>query len=94
MAIEKDAEKTERNLAKTHNILHENKEKKKVEQMRSSLSVGDEITVFVKEINTETRKISLGHKTEDTNPWKILPEKFQEGDTIECYVLEELPRSL
>jgi translation initiation factor IF-2 len=21
-------------------------------------------------------------------------EKFQEGDTIECYVLEELPRSL
>ena len=53
---------------------------KKLKSPAEVVSVGDEITVFVKEINPETRKISLGHKTEDTNPWKILPEKFQAGD--------------
>lgn len=53
---------------------------KKLKSPAEVVSVGDEITVFVKEINEETRKISLGHKTEDTNPWKLLPEKFQAGD--------------
>ena len=53
---------------------------KKLKSPAEVVSVGDEITVFVKEINEETRKISLGHKTEDTNPWKILPEKYQAGD--------------
>ncbi len=53
---------------------------KKLKSPAEVVSVGDEITVFIKEINAETRKISLGYKTEDTNPWKILPEKFQAGD--------------
>ncbi len=53
---------------------------KKLKSPAEVVSIGDEITVFVKEINTETRKISLGYKTEATNPWKILPEKFQAGD--------------
>ncbi|MBE6712204.1 MAG: bifunctional 4-hydroxy-3-methylbut-2-enyl diphosphate reductase/30S ribosomal protein S1 [Ruminococcaceae bacterium] len=53
---------------------------KKLKSPAEVVSVGDEITVFVKEINPETRKISLGHKTEDTNPWNILPEKYQAGD--------------
>ena len=53
---------------------------KKLKSPAEVVRVGDEITVFVKEINAETRKISLGHKTDDTNPWNILPEKFQAGD--------------
>ena len=41
---------------------------------------GDVIKVFVKSIDTEKRHISLGYKTEDTNPWKILNDKYTVGD--------------
>ncbi len=41
---------------------------------------GETITVFVKSIDHEKRHISLGYKTEDTNPWKILSDKYQVGD--------------
>ena len=44
------------------------------------MNVGDEITVFVKDINFETHKISLGYKTEETNPWNLIQSKFQVGD--------------
>ncbi len=53
---------------------------KKLKSPAEVVSVGDEITVFVKEINPETRKISLGYKTEATNPWNLLQEKYQAGD--------------
>ena len=46
------------------------------------LSVGEEIEVFIKSLDTEKRHISLGYKTEDTNPWKIIPEKYNVGDII------------
>jgi 4-hydroxy-3-methylbut-2-enyl diphosphate reductase len=54
---------------------------KKIKNPAEVVSVGDEITVFVKEINAETRKISLGYKTEDTNPWNLLQNQYQAGDT-------------
>jgi len=60
---------------------------KKIKNPAEVVSVGDEITVFVKEINPETRRISLGYKTEDTNPWKILPEKYSAGDVATVKVV-------
>ena len=53
---------------------------KKIKNPAEVVSIGDEITVFVKEINPETRKISLGYNTEDTNPWKLLQDQYQAGD--------------
>ena len=60
---------------------------KKLKDPSEVVSVGDEITVFIKEINPETRKISLGYKTEDTNPWKLLPEQYQAGDVATVKVV-------
>ena len=45
------------------------------------VNVGDTIKVFVKSIDTEKKHISLGYKTEDTNPWKLLHDKYEVGDT-------------
>lgn len=42
---------------------------------------GDIIKVFVKSIDTEKKHVSLGYKTEDTNPWKLLHDKYEVGDT-------------
>ena len=60
---------------------------KKIKNPAEVVSVGDEITVFVKEINPETRKISLGYKTEDTNPWKLLQDRYQIGDVATVKVV-------
>ena len=46
----------------------------------SVVSVGDELTVFVKSFDAEKKKISLGYKTEDTNPWFIFTNKYAVGD--------------
>ncbi len=53
---------------------------KKLKSPAEVVSVGDEITVFVKEIHADTKKISLGHKTEETNPWNLLRDQYQAGD--------------
>jgi len=53
---------------------------KKIKNPAEVVSIGDEITVFIKEINPETRKISLGYKTEETNPWNLLKDRYSAGD--------------
>lgn len=47
---------------------------------------GETIKVFVKSIDTEKKHISLGYKTEDTNPWKLLHDKYNVGDTASVKV--------
>jgi len=60
---------------------------KKLKNPAEVVSVGDEITVFVKEINPETRKVSLGHKTEETNPWNLISQQYQAGDEAEVKIV-------
>ena len=53
---------------------------KKLKSPAEVVKVGDEITVYVKGIDPETRKISLGYKTEATNPWNLIRDQYQPGD--------------
>ena len=46
------------------------------------VSVGDVITVFVKSFDAEKKKISLGYKTEETNPWHIFTTNYAVGDVV------------
>ena len=57
----------------------------------SVLSIGQEITVFIKEFNAEKKRISLGYKTEDTNPWNIFTANYQVGDVISVKVVSLMP---
>lgn len=41
---------------------------------------GDVVEVYVKDIDTEKRKISLGYKKTEDNPWVILQNTYQQGD--------------
>ncbi|MAQ71654.1 MAG: 30S ribosomal protein S1 [Alphaproteobacteria bacterium] len=47
------------------------------------VSVGDEIDVMVLEIDTDKRRISLGIKQTQENPWDSFSDKFKVGDTVE-----------
>lgn len=51
----------------------------KIKHPAEILSVGDEIDVFVKSLDRENGKISLGHKKEEDNPWVKLETEFPIG---------------
>ena len=55
------------------------------------VSVGDEITVFVKSFDAEKKRISLGYKTEETNPWYIFTHNFAVGDVATVKIVNMMP---
>ncbi len=60
---------------------------KRIKNPSEVVSVGDKIKVFVKSVDKENGKISLGHKTDDENPWNIFKSKYQEGDVCEVKIV-------
>lgn len=51
------------------------------------VNVGDEIEVYIKEINEETKKISLGYKDPDANPWEILRRDYPVDTVVEATIV-------
>jgi 4-hydroxy-3-methylbut-2-enyl diphosphate reductase len=52
------------------------------------VKVGDEIDVFVIALDPEKKKISLGYKTEETNPWVLFTKQFQVGDVTKVKIVK------
>lgn len=48
---------------------------------------GDELTVYIKDINPETKKISLGYKKAEDDPWFIAKSKLHVGDVVKCKIV-------
>ena len=55
------------------------------------VKVGDELDVFVKSFDKEKGRISLGYKTEETNPWKLFTEQYKVGDVASVKIVSLLP---
>ncbi len=55
------------------------------------VAVGDEIEVYIKDIDVDAKKISLGHKKEEDSPWYKATKDLAVGDTIKCKVVRILP---
>ncbi len=55
------------------------------------VAVGDTLEVYIKDINAETKKISLGYKKDEDNPWTIAKAKFNEGDVVSAKVVRFMP---
>ncbi len=51
------------------------------------VKVGDTVDVYVKEVDIENRKISLGFKNAEDNPWEILKANYEVGSTVEVTVV-------
>lgn len=54
-------------------------------------SIGDKIDVYIKSINTEKKRISLGYKTEENNPWRIFENEYKVNDVIETTIVSLMP---
>ncbi len=46
------------------------------------VAVGDEIEVYVKALDTEKKKISLGYKKAEDNPWTIFQNNYSVDDVV------------
>ncbi len=51
------------------------------------VKVGDTVEVYVKELDTENKKISLGYKKVEDNPWEILKRDYPVDSEVECKVV-------
>lgn len=55
------------------------------------VKVGDTLTVYIKELNQETGKVSLGYKKEEDSPWIKGTKDLKVGDVVKCKVVRILP---
>ena len=51
------------------------------------VNVGDTVDVYIKDINEETKKISLGFKNAEDNPWEILKKNYPEGTVVKATIV-------
>ena len=51
------------------------------------INVGDTVDVYVKDIDTEKKKISLGYKKSEDNPWEILKNNYNVGDVVKVTIV-------
>jgi small subunit ribosomal protein S1 len=56
---------------------------KKMRHPSQVVSVGDEVEAVVLDINPEARRISLGLKQVEPNPWEVIGQKYPVGTIIE-----------
>ena len=55
------------------------------------VSVGDKVKVFVIGLDKENKKISLGYKREEDNPWNVFKSKYDIGSVAEVKILKFMP---
>ncbi|MGI5895083.1 MAG: bifunctional 4-hydroxy-3-methylbut-2-enyl diphosphate reductase/30S ribosomal protein S1 [Candidatus Merdivicinus sp.] len=51
------------------------------------VKVGDMVEVYIKDIDTEKKKISLGYKKSEDNPWEIFKRDFEIGSVAEVKIV-------
>ncbi len=63
----------------------------KIKHPSEVVKEGDVLKVYIKDINEETKKISLGYKKAEDNPWVIAKSKLNVGDVIKCKIVRMMP---
>ncbi|MBX2983311.1 MAG: 30S ribosomal protein S1 [Flavobacteriales bacterium] len=56
---------------------------KRVKHPSDFCKIGDEVEVQVLEVDKENRRLSLGHKQVEENPWEVFADTFQVGSVHE-----------
>ena len=63
----------------------------RLKQPSEVLKVGQTVDVFIKAVDPEKKRISLGYKTEENNPWNIFLKTYNVGDVITVTVVSLMP---
>lgn len=52
---------------------------------------GDTVEVYVKSVDKEKKKISLGYKKTEDNPWTIFTNSYKLNDVVDCKIVRIVP---
>ena len=63
----------------------------RISSPKDVVAVGDTLEVFVKDFDREKNRISLGYKTEETNPWKLFTDKYNVDDVVPVTIVSMMP---
>ncbi len=55
------------------------------------LNEGDVISVYIKSVDKEKKRISLGYKTEENDPWAIFAKTYNVGDVVDATIVSLMP---
>ncbi len=64
---------------------------KRIKHPSQVVSVGQEIDVFIKELDVEKKRISLGYKTQEMDTWFQFTQKYQVGDIVPAKIVSLMP---
>ena len=63
----------------------------RIKHPKEVVSVGDKLDVFVKSFDPEKKRVSLGCKKDEDNPWIKFTEQYAEGDVVDVTVVSITP---
>ncbi len=64
---------------------------KKIKHPSQVVSVGQELNVYIKELDVEKRRISLGYKTQDMDAWYKFTQQYKVGDVVSAKIVSLMP---
>ncbi len=60
---------------------------KRIKNPSEVLSIGQEIDVYIKALDAENKKISLGYRRDEDNPWEILRKNYPVDSVLEAEIV-------
>ncbi len=64
---------------------------KRIKHPSQVVSVGQEIKVYIKELDAEKKRISLGYKTQDMDSWYKFTQQYNVGDIVSAKIVSIMP---
>ena len=64
---------------------------KRIKHPSQVVTVGQEIDVYIKELDVEKKRISLGYKTQEMDTWYQFTQKFSVGDIVPAKIVSIMP---
>ena len=60
---------------------------KRIKNPSEVFEIGQEVDVYIKSLDAENKKISLGYRKDEDNPWEILKKSYPEGTVVEAEIV-------
>ena len=64
---------------------------KKIKHPSQVVSVGQQLDVYIKELDAEKNRISLGYKTQDMDAWFKFTQEHKEGEIVSAKIVSLMP---
>ncbi len=64
---------------------------KHIKSPKEVVAVGDKLEVYIKDLDVEKKRISLGYKTAENNPWTKFAAEYKVGDIVKAKIVSMMP---